>query len=92
MENVLAAHPDITDVAVVGRCHPDYGQSIVAVITTRAGTTVTPEGVKVFCADRIAHYKIPYDLVIGTIPPNPSGKILKHQLRHSVQAADAATR
>jgi acyl-CoA synthetase (AMP-forming)/AMP-acid ligase II len=74
VENVLAAHPDITDVAVVGRPHSVYGESIVAVITPRAGTTVTLDGVKAFCADKIAHYKIPPDLVVGTIPRNPSGK------------------
>jgi acyl-CoA synthetase (AMP-forming)/AMP-acid ligase II len=91
VENVLAAHPDIADVAVVGRPHPDYGESIVAVVTLRAGTSLTLADVKAFCADKIAHYKIPHDLVVGTIPRNPSGKILKHQLRASVAAATVAT-
>jgi acyl-CoA synthetase (AMP-forming)/AMP-acid ligase II len=89
VENVLAAHPDIADVAVVGRAHPDYGESIVAVVTPRAGTTVTLADIKDFCADKIARYKIPHDLVIGTIPRNPSGKILKHELRATVRAANA---
>jgi acyl-CoA synthetase (AMP-forming)/AMP-acid ligase II len=87
VENVLAAHPDIADVAIVGRPHPDYGESIVAVITPRAGTSLTLADVKAFCADKIAHYKIPHDVVVGTIPRNASGKILKHQLRASVGAA-----
>jgi acyl-CoA synthetase (AMP-forming)/AMP-acid ligase II len=92
VESVLAAHPDIADVAVVGRPHPDYGESIVAVVTPREGATVTLEDVKAFCADKIARYKIPHDLVVGAIPRTPSGKILKHQLRDRVREAQAATR
>jgi fatty-acyl-CoA synthase len=91
VENALAAHPDITDVAVVGRPHPDYGESIIAVITPREGTTVTLEDVKAFCADKIARYKVPHDLVVGTIPRTPSGKIVKHQLRDRIRATHAAT-
>jgi fatty-acyl-CoA synthase len=91
VEGVLAAHPDIADAAVVGRPHPDYGESIIAVITPREGATVTLADVKAFCADRIARYKIPHDLVVGTIPRTPSGKILKHQLRDRVRATHAAT-
>ena len=90
IERVLAAHPGIGDVAVVGRPHPDYGESIVAVIAPREGTTVTLDDVRAFCADKIARYKIPHDLVVGTIPRNPSGKVLKHQLRDRVRAAHAA--
>jgi fatty-acyl-CoA synthase len=91
VESALAAHPDITDVAVVGRPHPDYGESIIAVITPREGTTVTLEDVKAFCADKIARYKVPHDLVVGTIPRTPSGKIVKHQLRDRIRATHAAT-
>ena len=91
VESALAAHPNIADVAVVGRPHPDFGESIVAVVTPREGARVTLEDVKAFCADRIARYKIPRDLVVGTIPRNPSGKILKHQLRERVREAQAAT-
>jgi fatty-acyl-CoA synthase len=89
VESVLAAHPDIADVAVVGRPHPDYGESIIAVITPREGATVTLPDVKAFCADKIARYKIPHDLVVGAIPRTPSGKILKHQLRDRVREAHA---
>jgi acyl-CoA synthetase (AMP-forming)/AMP-acid ligase II len=91
VENALAAHPDVADVAVVGRPHPDYGESIVAVISPRQGATVTLEDVKAFCAGRIARYKIPHDLVVDAIPRTPSGKIRKHQLRDRVRATHAAS-
>ncbi len=45
VEGALAAHPDVVDVAVVGLPHPDYGESIVAVITPRDGATITLDDV-----------------------------------------------
>lgn len=84
VENALAAHPDIADVAVIARKHPEFGESIVAVITPNEGATVTLDDVKTFCQDRISGYKVPHDVVIGQIPRNPSGKILKHKLRDSI--------
>lgn len=85
VENALAAHPDIIDCAVVSRPHPDFGESIVAVVTPSEGATVTLDDVKTFCAERISGYKIPHDLVVGAVPRNPSGKILKHQLRDTIR-------
>jgi acyl-CoA synthetase (AMP-forming)/AMP-acid ligase II len=84
VEGALAAHPDIADVAVVSRPHPDYGESIVAVITPREGATITLDDVRAFLRDRLTGYKIPRDVITGTIPRNSSGKILKHKLREAV--------
>lgn len=90
VENALAAHPGILDCAVISRPHPDYGESIVAVITTRDGVTLTLDDIKAFCSDRISAYKIPHELLIHDIPRNPSGKILKHRLRDSLQTLAGA--
>ncbi len=84
VEGALAAHPDVADVAVVGRPHPDYGESIVAVINPRDGASITLDEVKAFLRDRLSGYKIPHDVIMGAIPRNPSGKILKHKLRAAV--------
>jgi len=80
VENALAAHPGVLDCAVIGRPHPIYGESIVAVITARPGMEVTLESIRAVCAGRIAPYKIPHDILLGPIPRNASGKILKHQI------------
>jgi fatty-acyl-CoA synthase len=84
VEAAVAAHPDVLDCAVVARPHPDYGESIVAVVTPREGTTLTLDELRGFCADRIADFKLPHALVIGAVPRNPSGKILKHQVRAAI--------
>ncbi|MFB7084798.1 class I adenylate-forming enzyme family protein [Streptomyces sp. NPDC056296] len=84
VENALAAHPDITDCAVIGRPHPDYGESIVAVVTPREGADLTLEDVRGFCRERLASYKVPHVLILGTVPRNPSGKLLKYKLRSAI--------
>jgi fatty-acyl-CoA synthase len=81
VENALAAHPDIADCAIVSKPHPEYGESIVAVVTPVEGATVTLDQIKEFCRERLSHYKVPHDLVIRSIPRNPSGKIMKHVIR-----------
>ena len=90
VEGALAGHPDVLDCAVVARPHPDYGESIVAVVTPREGAEVTLDDLRAFCSGRIADYKIPHDLVIAPVPRNPSGKILKHKLRETVLAEPVA--
>ncbi|MFE3954453.1 class I adenylate-forming enzyme family protein [Nocardia sp. NPDC059091] len=85
VENAVAAHPDIFDCAVLGRPHPEYGESIVAIAVLTAGATLTLDALREFCADRIASYKLPHELVIvDAIPRNPSGKVLKRTLREQM--------
>src|SRR5699024_10525143 len=74
VESVVAAHPEVTDVAVVARPHETYGESIVAQVTLREGATLTLSELQEFCTDKISHYKIPHDLIVGEIPRNASGK------------------
>ncbi len=85
VENAVAAHPSVADCAVVARPHPEYGESIVAAVTLAEGAELTLDELRGFCGDRIAHYKVPHDLVVlDAIPRNPSGKILKREVRGMV--------
>jgi acyl-CoA synthetase (AMP-forming)/AMP-acid ligase II len=81
VEAALAGHPDLLDVAVIGVPHPDYGESIVAVIQPADGAQPTVESLRAWTRDRIADYKAPHKVVVRAIPRNPSGKIQKHLLR-----------
>lgn len=90
VENALAVHPDVLDCAVVGVPHPDYGESIVAVVTPRAGASVTLAGLRRHAGALIADYKLPHRLVIGAVPRNPSGKILKQVLRATLTGSSGA--
>ncbi|BDE14773.1 MULTISPECIES: class I adenylate-forming enzyme family protein [Mycobacterium] len=90
VENELAAHPAIADIAVVSREHPDYGETVVAVITPHPGHSLTLEELRSFGAERLSAYKLPRELIVRDIPRNPSGKILKHLLRADLTATDRA--
>src|SRR5699024_4554278 len=88
VQNALAAHPDLLDCAVVGMPHPQYRESIVAVVSPRDGTEPTLEAVREHVQTQIADYKAPHRLVLDVVPRNPSGKNVKHRLR--AQLADGA--
>ncbi len=84
VENALAGHPDILDVAVIGVPHPDYGESILAVIEPVEGTQPTIESLRAWTGELISDYKRPHALLIHPIPRNPSGKAQKNVLRTQI--------
>lgn len=86
VENALAAHPDVLDCAVIGVPNELYGESIVAVVTPRDGAVLDLDTVKAHVRTLLADYKAPHELVIGEVPRNPSGKIVKHELRARLAA------
>ncbi|MEU2295963.1 class I adenylate-forming enzyme family protein [Streptomyces antibioticus] len=82
VEGALRGHPDVLDVAVVGRPHPQWGETVVAVVVPRDGTEPGLPGIREWLESRIARYKIPRELVLRReLPRTPSGKITKHVLR-----------
>lgn len=88
VENVLAAHPDIVEVAVIGRAHEKWGEVPVAVAVLRSSLGTTPgdslqlADLDRFLTDRLARYKHPKALeIVDALPRNPSGKVLKTELR-----------
>ncbi|MGW1125864.1 class I adenylate-forming enzyme family protein [Streptomyces sp. NPDC002526] len=85
VEGALRGHPDVLDVAVVGRPHPQWGETVVAVVVPREGAALDLEGVRAWLETRIARYKAPRELVLRpALPRTPSGKITKHVLREEL--------
>lgn len=82
VENVLAEHPDISEVAVVGAPHPRWGETVRAVVVARAGCAPAPAEVITFCRTRLAHYKCPTQVeIVAALPKSASGKILRRELK-----------
>jgi acyl-CoA synthetase (AMP-forming)/AMP-acid ligase II len=82
VENVLAAHPDVGEVAVIGVPHEKWGETVKAVVVPRPGTGPNPAELIAFSRERLAHYKCPTSVeYIGELPRNPSGKVIKKTLR-----------
>lgn len=84
VENALAGHPDLLDVAVIGVPNVDYGESILAVIEPAEGANPTIESLRAWAKERIADYKAPHAFVVHPIPRNPSGKAQKNVLRDQI--------
>ncbi len=92
VENVLMAHPAVQEVAVIGIPSERWGETPHAVLVPRQDAAVTAEEIIAFCRERLAHYKCPTSVeVIDLLPRNPSGKILKRELRAPHWAAAERT-
>lgn len=86
VERVLADLPGITDVAVVGRADPEWGETVVAVVSLARGGRVSLEDVRVHAGARLARYKLPRQLhVTDQVPRNASGKLEKSKVRDIVE-------
>ncbi len=84
VENVLASHPAIVEVAVIGRPHEKWGEVPVAVAALASGgpRNLSIEDLDDFLGERLARYKHPKGLeIVDALPRNPAGKVLKTELR-----------
>lgn len=81
LENVLASHPDIAEVAVIGRADEKWGEVPIAVAAV-TNDDLRIEDLGEFLTDRLARYKHPKALeIVNALPRNPAGKVLKTELR-----------
>ena len=80
IENFLAAHSKIKDVAVIGLPDSRLGEIATAIIEVKQGMTCTEEEINEFCLD-LPRYKRPRKIIFADVPRNPTGKIEKPKLR-----------
>ncbi|MBD2858876.1 long-chain-fatty-acid--CoA ligase [Spongiibacter sp. KMU-158] len=82
IENALCAHPAIADLAVIGIPDEKFGETPLACLVLKPGQSIETEEMIEFLRGKLAGYKIPRQLKIyDVLPRNPSGKILKKDLR-----------
>jgi long-chain acyl-CoA synthetase len=82
VEEALAQHPGVADVAVIGAPDERWGETVVALVIRRAETAATAEELVAFARGRLAGYKLPRLIeFVDDFPRTPTGKVLKRQLR-----------
>jgi acyl-CoA synthetase (AMP-forming)/AMP-acid ligase II len=82
IERVLYEHEAVVEAAVVGRPDDRWGEVPVAFVVLHASTTTTPEQLIDHCRQQLARFKVPKAVVVvDALPRNPSGKVLKRDLR-----------
>jgi fatty-acyl-CoA synthase len=98
IEEFLYAHPDISDVQVIGVPSERYGEEVMAWVRPKEGATPTAESLEAFCRGRIATNKIPrYWKFVESFPMTVTGKVQKYRMREvsveelGLQAAASVT-
>jgi long-chain acyl-CoA synthetase len=82
IETVIASHPDVAEVAVVGVPHEHTGESVKAFVTPLAGRTVSREQIAALCESRLARFKCPTVIeIVESLPHSSTGKIARARLR-----------
>jgi acyl-CoA synthetase (AMP-forming)/AMP-acid ligase II len=83
VEDAIYVNPKIASAVIIGVPHPEWGETVMAVVTLKENQTLRFEELREFLKPRIADYKIPRLLeVMEALPINVSGKVLKYQLRN----------
>jgi O-succinylbenzoic acid--CoA ligase len=81
VERALLAHPEVADAAASGRDDPEWQQAVVAAVVLADGGTVTEEGLRDFCRERLAAYQIPKRIrFVASLPRDERGKLRRREL------------
>jgi len=87
VENVLAEHPAVREVAVVGLPHPKWGEAVVAMVSINAGKSVKSGELADFCREKVGKWAIPKHVVfVDDLPKGATGKIAKFAIRESLRS------
>ncbi len=91
VEEVLYSHPSILEAAVIGVPDEKWGETVKGIVVLKPGAKATEEEIIEFCKARLSSYKKPTSIdFLAQLPRNPSGKVLKTELRKRYGAKEEA--
>lgn len=81
VEEVLYAHPDVVEAAVIGVPDTHYGEEVAALVALTPDSTAGPDAIESWCRERLSAYKIPRIIrFVDQLPKGSTGKILKRSI------------
>jgi len=88
VEEAIYLLPEISEVAVIGLPHPRWVETVTAIIVLKDDQVQTEQGVIEHCKKLLAGFKAPTEVIFAaSLPKNPSGKLLKRELREMFNKA-----
>jgi fatty-acyl-CoA synthase len=82
VEDLISGMPNVIEATALGVDDKDFGQRLRAFVVVKEGTELSEDEIKEYVRDHLARYKVPREVVfLDELPRNPTGKILKRQLR-----------
>ena len=81
----MCEHPDITDIAVVGRPREDGSEDVVACVTLRDGAALDPDGMKEYARERLTRYKVPRTFYhFEELNRDQTGKVRRREVQETL--------
>jgi fatty-acyl-CoA synthase len=91
VEEAIAQHPGVSEVAVIGLPDPYWIEKVVACVVPAPGAQPREDELMAYARSRLASFKVPKQIyVMAEFPKNPTGKVLKRELRQRFAAQEAA--
>ena len=82
VEDLISGHPDVVEATALGVEDTEFGQRLRAFVVLKDGAEVTEAAIKDYVREHLARYKVPREVIfLSELPRNPTGKILKRELR-----------
>ncbi|MDX1885713.1 long-chain-fatty-acid--CoA ligase FadD2 [Mycolicibacterium sp. 120270] len=82
VEDLISGHPEVVEATALGVEDKEWGQRLRAFVVKADGASIDEDAVKAYVRDNLARYKVPREVVfLDELPRNPTGKILKRELR-----------
>ena len=89
VEDALYHHPAVMGAAVVAQPDEKWGEAPCAFVELKPGASVTEDELRLFCRERMAHFKVPKQIIFRELPKTSTGKIQKFLLRNLAKSASA---
>ncbi|MUL82133.1 MULTISPECIES: long-chain-fatty-acid--CoA ligase FadD2 [unclassified Mycolicibacterium] len=82
VEDLISGHPEVIEATALGVEDKEWGARLRAFVVKAEGATIDEDAIKTYVKEHLARYKVPRDVVfLDELPRNPTGKILKRELR-----------